>query len=211
MTRETFEQLVLAWLAEPHRADLQAQVTAAAAAQPELAGELAQWRQSEALLHDALPALPAVDWARFAARVSSAVDDSLTARSPEDEVLDAALRDASSWQAEVDWTRVASRISAAVNVATRAAAPRRRVFTRVVAGAGALLAAAAALLFALLPRATVAPGNVQVAIGPPPTSADGIAIVKITRMETGEAQPQRLFIVDPIMAPTTSDDANGYY
>jgi hypothetical protein len=214
MTHAAFEQLMLAWLAEPDRADLQAQLAAATASCPEYAAELAQWRRSEALLRDALPALPAVDWSRFAARVSSAVDESMAARAADDEALDRALRDSSGWADQVDWSLVASRISHAVTVGTRQAAPRRRRYARMIAGAGTLLAAAAALVVALLPRPVAVPTGTHVDIrGPAAMSvpSGGVAVVKISRMEAAEAQPQRLFIVDPVMAPTTSDDSTGYY
>jgi hypothetical protein len=218
MTRDAFEQLVDAWLAEPQRADLKAQIDAAVRAEPEWAPLLEEWRRFDQLLRRGCAAPQGVDWPRLKARVLAAAHQNA---SREDELLDAALRAMPTVGDRVHWSRLHARVMAAitrsdVEWASRPpdAAPRRRRYIRVVAGAATLLAAAAALLLALLPSGAplAAPRSlVRVGIGAPPPNGVGVVYVHIAGESATAAPPERLFAIDPLPRTAPSDETAGFY
>jgi hypothetical protein len=211
MTRDAFEQLVNAWLAEPGRDDLRRQVETAAAADPGVARLVAEWRRFDELMRRGCPAPRGVRWERLKARVLAAVEPgSATA----DEVFEAALRDLPPVADRIHWPRFHARVMAALTRSEAAAAPRRRLYTRIVAGTATLLAAAAALLLALLPHGTpmASPGGlVRVSLSAPPANGAGIAYVHVSGALPSLAPPERLFVVDPMPNTGPSDAAAGYY
>lgn len=147
MDREAFEQLVSAWLDEPHRADLRARLERAVAAVPELAEVQAAYVRLVELLRRAL-AEPPVDWAALKARVAAEIDRAAE-REAADPSWDARLRAAlPGVEARVDWQTVQARIAAAVAACDRGTGRRpRRLGWRVSLAAGSLAAAAALLLW----------------------------------------------------------------
>lgn len=206
LSREEFEQLVAALLDEPRRADLRARLDAAVAAQPELAALFEEWRRADALLRAGLPALPPLNWTRIQERLAGAVEADARAADAEDAALDAALAQMSRFEAPLDWHHVAQRVSAAV-AASDSVARRRRLYPRVAAGVSVLLAAAAALWFAIVP------GPKTNSLPPPSLGdprTDGIAVAVISIPAAAAAQPQQLLIVDPYVS-AASDDSTGYY
>jgi hypothetical protein len=225
MTREAFEQLVDAWLAEPERTDLRAQIDAALRAEPQWATLLDEWQRFDQALRRGLSAPEGVDWERLKARILSAMEPDADAQ---DDLLDAALRALPTVDQQVHWSRFHARVMAAVTRSSVAwasrpptasrpphAAPRRRRYTRVIAGAATLLAAAAALLLAFLPgrapRAAPA-GVLRVHVGAPPPNGAGVAYVQIAGgPAAAAAQPERLFDIDPLPPITPSDETAGYY
>ncbi len=218
MTRDAFEQLVDAWLAEPQRADLKAQIDAAVRAEPQWAALLDEWQRFDQFLRRAYAGPEGIDWGRLKTRTLAAVQPDAGG---EDELLDAALRAMPTVDDRIHWSRLHARVMAAV---TRSAvgwasrppdaATRRRRYTRVVAGAATLLAAAAALLLALLPHGphlAAPPSLVRVGVGAPPPNGVGVAYVHIAGGPANAAPPERLFTVDPMPQTGPSDETAGYY
>ena len=218
MTREAFEQLVDAWLAEPQRADLKAQLDAAVRAEPQWAALLDEWQRFDQLWQRGSAAPEGVNWGRLKTRILTAVQQDADAK---DELLDAALRAMPAVDDRVHWPRFHARVMAAVTRSTvpwasrpQDAATRRRRYTRVVAGAATLLAAAAALLLAFLPRTApmVTPASVlRVGMGAPPSNGGGVAYVRIAGGPVTAAPPERLFDIDPLPPTAPSDETAGYY
>lgn len=210
MTREEFEELVGAWLAEPEREDLRRRVEAAVRSEPELASELAAWQRCEELLRCGCPVPPEVDWARVKARILAAVEQDAA---DSDCALDAVLRELPPVDERVHWPRVHARVMAALT-RDAVAASRRRRYTRVAAGAATLLAAAAALFLAVLPGETPGPaadGSVQVRLCGPPPDVAGVAYAHIGGAPPSAAPPERFFVVDPMPKTGPSPEAAGYY
>jgi len=218
MDRLAFEQLVSAWLSEPDRADLRAQIDAALAAQPELAAIFDEWRRFDALLARGWSTPANVNWPRLKDRIVANLDQPQAIDAEPDDALDSVLRDLPSLDARIDWSRLHGRISQAVARSTGTAARRRRLYTGLAATA-ASLTAAAALLLAFLPHGappTAPAGLVRVTLSPPATvrsTADaGVAFARISAPSATAAAPQRLFVVDPLIMPAEpSVETAGYY
>jgi hypothetical protein len=218
MTRDAFEALVDAWLAEPQRADLKQQIDAAVRAEPQWAVLRDEWQRFDQLWRRESAAPDGVDWGQLKTRILAAAQQDAAKR---DELLDAALRAMPAVDDRVHWPRFHARVMAAVTRSTVRwasrppdAATRRRRYTRVVAGAATLLAAAAALLLAFLPRPApiVTPASMlKVGVGAPPASGGGVAYVRIAGGPVTAAPPERLFDIDPLPPTAPSDETAGYY
>jgi hypothetical protein len=207
MDREAFEQLVSAWLDEPERGELRARIEAAVRDDPELLVIWDDWRRVAEVLGRMPPVVQQVDWPRWSARVSAAVEADAAAV---DGRLDA-LVGAPAAMERVDWARLHGRISAAVR-RERASGVRRRV--RWVVGATAGAAAAAAGLLLVLraePEAIDMPrGSVKVVLARPAALTEGTAIAKISAPAEVAAQPAEFFTVDPV-SPARAGEVAGYF
>ncbi|GEM_PF-1485442 len=189
MDSDQFEQLLSRWLDEPQREDLRRRIETYCAQSPDFRDVYEAWMRVDALIRaPGQDVLAAVDWPRFRARVLAGCAAGLP-----DADFERFLRDATRVADAVDWPRLERRIADAA----RRSAPSRRVRSsarprwRVL---GAVLATAAAVLLAVVPRlnteekptsaptvavgvwsarlARVGPGSgvVELRIGPPPAS-----------------------------------------
>jgi len=215
MNRDQFEQLVSQSLDDPSREDLRATIDAATRENPELAGLLDDWRRFDEKLSAHLRVPPDLDWPRFHARVSDAIESAAGADNLSNTALDQALRASPALDEHVDWQdfrrSVAARLDASPPVST-SHAPRPRL----VATVAALLATAAALLLAVqqpsVPSATGTTGLATVMISPPAAPPnDGVAIVRMIRVDTAINDPEAYFVIDPPTRNATPDEPPGYY
>lgn len=145
MNVERFEQLVSAWLDEPHRADAKHRIAAAIAATPALADERERWIRLDRLVRASFPPVPAIDQERLAARIAAAIDAELEDVTASDR-LAAALAALPSVVRAVRWNRFRERVAAAIQRADRS----RRSFRIRPRSARAFVGLAAAALAALL-------------------------------------------------------------
>ena len=139
MDRETFEQLLSAWLDEPQRDDLHRRIEAAVAESRELGRLRDEWLRLDRLVRGSLPRADRVDWRRFQEHVAAAI-----APDAADGALDEKLRRSMEIEQRVDWPRLRRRISQAV--AHSAAEPKVIRFRLRTVAASIVVAAAAALL-----------------------------------------------------------------
>ena len=139
MDRETFGQLVSAWLDEPQRDDLRAQIDAAAAGDAELARYRDELTRVDELVRAGRGELPLVDWQLVHERIADSVG-------AENGRLDERLHDLPGVEERVDWDAFRQRVSSAVDRQARGQSTIRFPIWRRAVGVAAVAAAAVLVL-----------------------------------------------------------------
>ncbi|MBK9120653.1 MAG: hypothetical protein IPM18_13800 [Phycisphaerales bacterium] len=211
MTPDAFAALVSAWLDEPAREELRAQILTAAE-DPALAAMLADYEQLESWLHRTAERGLPVDWDRLRSRILLALPvDSKRDAGEDDDRLDALLVGAAAVAPPVNWERLHARISGAVQRSGDRQWRRWRNWTWLTVAATAT-AAAAVLYLSFSPDRDPAvrvpdpwtehgPVVVRVEFGGPALSVgpDAIARVAVLAPATG-SPPERtpvFFSIEP--------------
>jgi hypothetical protein len=177
MDREAFEQLVSQWLDDPAHDGLRAQIEQALAEHPEWGGSQRALEALQTALRAAeLKSMTRVNWPALRTRIMHvlATDGPVETTDGADDRLDPFLRGLRTPEARVDWRRFRERVAAQVRKEAEQARVIRLPLRRW--GAIAVVAAAAVILVAVLPRVLQGPGGMQ---GPASTQDAGQTIVKI--------------------------------